>query len=394
MKELFNKVEYSFREKFETEPTLIRSPGRVNLIGEHTDYNGGFVLPAAIDKIIVFALAANETGKGRLYAHDLDEEFAFDIEDRPYDKSDKGWPNYILGAVDQLKQNGHEVKGFDCVFGGDIPIGAGLSSSAAVEGGLLYGLSQINDLNIAKIDLVKMGQKTENEFVGVQCGIMDQFINIFGRDNRVLQIDCRSLDYQYYPFDRNDVKIVLCDTQVRRELAGSEYNKRREQCNRGVEVISRHEDGIQSLRDVSLEMLEKYKSDMEEVVYQRSRYVIEENQRVLKACQNLLQGNFGEFGKLMYQSHEGLRDDYEVSCEELDVLVDEASKFDSVLGARMMGGGFGGCTINLVEDHAIDEFKKQIKQNYKERTGKEISVYLTQIDAGTEVWKDKKEPAG
>lgn len=394
MKQLFKKVEQSFNEKYGGDPLLIRSPGRVNLIGEHTDYNEGFVLPAAIDKIIVFALANNESSKARLYSYDLEEEFEFDIDEHPFSKSDQGWPNYILGAVDQLVRNGYKVGGFDCVFGGDIPIGAGLSSSAAVEGGLLFGLSQLNELDIDKIDLVKMGQKTENEFVGVQCGIMDQFINIFGKDNQVLQLDCRSLEHKHYPFERNDVKIVLCDTQVRRELAGSEYNKRREQCGKAVEVIQKHEDGIKTLRDVTLEMLEKHKSKMEEVVYRRARYVVEENQRVIRACENLLNDEFDEFGKLMYASHEGLRDNYEVSCRELDVLVDEASRFEAVLGARMMGAGFGGCTINLVEEHAVEDFKQQIAERYEERTGKDIEVYLTQIDAGTEIWNDKKEPAG
>lgn len=393
MKKLFEKVKRTFTERFQSDPLLIRSPGRVNLIGEHTDYNEGFVLPAAIDKVIVFALAENGTDKARIYSHDLDEEYEFDISDHPYSKSDKGWPNYILGAVDQLKKNGHEVSGFDCVFGGNIPIGAGLSSSAALEGGLLFGLKKLNDLDVEKIDLVKMGQKTENEFVGVQCGIMDQFINIFGRDNQVLQLDCRSLEYKHFPFERNDVKIVLCDTQVRRELAGSEYNKRREQCTEAVEVVQQYEDGIHSLRDVTLEMLEKYKSKIDEVAFRRARYVIEENDRVLRACENLLNDEFQQFGELMYASHAGLRDDYEVSCEELDILVDITHDFDKVLGARMMGAGFGGCTINLVEEDVVEDFEKEVSKRYKERTGKEIKVYETQIDAGTEIWDGKKQPA-
>ncbi|HKI46531.1 MAG TPA: galactokinase [Balneolales bacterium] len=391
MDSLYDKVRTTFESQYDNEPLLIRSPGRVNLIGEHTDYNEGFVLPAAIDKVIVFGLGKNNSTKGRIYSVDMKQSFEFDISAEPFVKSDLHWPNYILGAVEQLKKAGHKIGGFDCAFGGDIPIGAGLSSSAAVEGGLLFGLTQLFDLDVDKLTMVQMGVRTENDFVGVNCGIMDQFINIFGEDHQVIKLDCRSLDFELVPFERDDVRVVLCDTQVRRELASSEYNVRRKQCEDGVAILKKYDAGINSLRDVTIEMLKRHKDEFDPIIYKRCKYVVEENNRVLAACNDLSRNDFKAFGKRMFQSHDGLSNEYEVSCEELDVLVEEARKVEGVLGSRMMGAGFGGCTINIVEEEHLESFTAHIQKAYKDRTGKSIKVYKTSIDAGTEVVTEEEK---
>lgn len=380
--EMIQKVYRKFKKEFNTEPKLVQSPGRVNLIGEHTDYNNGFVLPAAIDKAIVLAMASNDLNKCRFFSVDMDESFETELR-AELDKSEVQWANYILGSVDQLQKNGYELEGFDCVFGGDIPIGAGLSSSAALEGGVIYGLSQLFDLPISKMKMARLGQKAENNFVGVQCGIMDQFANLHGEEGHVIKLDCRSLEYELYPFRRSDLKIILCDTGVRRELATSEYNIRRQQCEEGVQILQNHDPEIKSLRDVDLHTLEHHMGEFTPVVFQRCKYVLEENERVEAACKDLSNDDFSSFGKRMYQSHYGLRDLYEVSCEELDVLVEIAEDTDGVFGARMMGGGFGGCTINLVENNEIENFKNRVKKLYKEKMGEDVDIYEASISDGT-----------
>jgi galactokinase len=279
---------------------------------------------------------------------------------------------------------GYDVPGFNCVFGGNIPIGAGMSSSAALEAGLAFALNRLFDLKIAPIELVKLAQRAENEFVGVRCGIMDQFINIFGKPRTVLKLDCRSLAFRYYPFDREDLRVVLCDTRVKRELASSEYNVRRRQCETGVELLRKYHPSIRSLRDVSLDMLEAHRSEFEPVICKRCGYVIRENIRVEQACQDLERGDFQAFGKRMSASHEGLRDEYEVSSRELDVLVEAASQIPGVLGARMMGAGFGGCTINLVEEKAVDGFSQEVSSQYRSRLGTDPRIYISMLQSGTE----------
>lgn len=382
MQRLIDNIVSEFNSRFDNEPTLVKSPGRVNLIGEHTDYNNGFVLPAAIDKVIVLAMAANGLNKCRLYSMDMNESTEVELS-MDLNKHELHWVNYILGSADQLLKNGYEVEGFDCVFGGNIPIGAGLSSSAALEGGIIYGLSNLFDLAVSKLDMAKMGQKAENEFVGMQCGIMDQFANIYGKKGHVLKLDCRSLEYETYPFRRPDIKIILCDTGVHRELASSEYNIRRQQCEEGVRTLQNHDTSIQSLRDVNLDTLKKYRGEFNPVVFQRCQFVLEENERVEASCESLVKDDFEAFGKKMYESHYGLRDIYEVSCKELDTLVEIAESTDGVYGARMMGGGFGGCTINLVEDSQMESFKEKITDGYFERTGKKLKIYQTKISGGT-----------
>lgn len=380
-----NNISKRFRDHFGTSPILVESPARVNLIGEHTDYNNGFVLPAAIDKVIVLALAPNKRNKIRLFAADMDQpEFEIEMADL-FKNSGMGWPDYILGVVDQLQKRGYHVGGFDCLFGGNIPIGAGLSSSAALEGGILTGLSALFDLNLTKLQMAKIGQKAENRFVGVQCGIMDQFANLHGKSGSVIRLDCRSLEYSLYPFEQEDIAILLCDTKVRRELATSEYNVRREQCEEGVRILKEFDPAIKSLRDIKDDFLEHRRDTLPKVIYNRCRYVLDENKRVLDACENLLMGDIESFGKKMYGSHYGLRDLYEVSCKELDVLVDATENIDAVLGSRMMGGGFGGCTINLVYEQEIESVTEQINRHYQAELNKPIEFYVAKIGKGASV---------
>jgi galactokinase len=298
-------------------------------------------------------------------------------------RSNLGWPNYLLGIVDQLQKNGFQVKGFDCVFGGDIPIGSGMSSSAALEAGFLYALNELNGLSLDRLKMARMAQHSENEFVGLRCGIMDQFTNLFGHEGSVILLDCRSLQYEYVPFSRTDIRIILCDTQVKHELASSEYNVRRSQCEAGVQVVKKHHPSVHSLRDTTDRMLEDLRGEMEPVVFRRCAYVIKENQRVLAACEDLRRDDLEAFGRKMIQSHEGLRDEYQVSCRELDTLVEAALGVDGVYGARMMGGGFGGCTINLVREDRIQDFSETVGEIFKSTFGKAPKFYLSRITGGT-----------
>ncbi|MFB9863390.1 galactokinase [Rufibacter immobilis] len=369
-----------FKELYHREPVVARSPGRVNLIGEHTDYNEGFVLPAAINKEIYFALAPNGTQTMRAHAFDLEESAEFDLN--KVQRADIGWANYLLGVVAQLQKAGLEVKGFDVVFGGNIPIGAGLSSSAAVECGLAYALNYLYAYGIERFDLVKMAQKAEHEYALVMCGIMDQFASMFGKRNHVVKLDCRSLEYQYYPLKINDYRLVLCDTQVKHSLASSEYNTRRQECERGVAILRQHYPQVRSLRDVTLEMLAQHQAEFDPVVYRRCTYVVQENMRVEEACQDLERGDLEAFGQKMFASHQGLQHDYEVSCPELDFLADKAKASDAVLGARMMGGGFGGCTINLVKLDQLDEFTQQMAEAYQQQYGIQLKTYVAEIVDG------------
>jgi galactokinase len=376
-------VEKKFREIYKEEPLLVRSPGRVNLIGEHTDYNMGFVLPGAIDKAIYFAVSPRKDNICCVFAVDLNDSYEFRIDNIQHSK--KGWANYLIGIVDQLSKAGYQVTGFNCAFGGDIPIGAGLSSSAAVEAGLAFALNHIFNFEIEKLSLVKLAQKSENEFVGVKCGIMDQYINIFGKCKNVLRIDCRSLEYEYFPFDFNDVSVVLFNSNVSHSLASSEYNRRRAECNQGVEIIKKVYPQVESLRDVSKEMLSELKSKLSAIIYKRCKYVVEENDRVLKACASLKKGDLKEFGSLMNDTHSGLSKDYEVSCKELDYLVQLTWNNPKVYGSRMMGGGFGGCTINLIENDAVEHIGKSICYSYEKIFSVMPEIYITTISGGTNI---------
>ncbi|OUJ73621.1 galactokinase [Hymenobacter crusticola] len=372
----------AFQRHFGHEPLLVRAPGRVNLIGEHTDYNGGFVLPAAIDKEIYFAVALNDSTTARLHSYDLNESYTTEISEVHRDETQ--WANYLKGVVAQFQKRGIEVPGFDCMFGGNIPIGAGLSSSAAVECGLGFALNELLGTRLDRMELARMGQQAEHEYAGVRSGLMDQFASLFGRPEHVVRLDCRSLDYEYFPFNTENCHIVLCNSGVKHSLASSEYNTRRHECEQGVAILQKYYPQVHSLRDATLEQVEKHREELGDVVYRRCRYVVEENLRVESASNHLLEGNLEAFGQDMYGSHAGLRDDYEVSCKELDVLVDVARTVPGVYGARMMGGGFGGCTINLVAPDQVDNFVATMTQAYHEKLQLKLETYKTKIVGGVE----------
>jgi len=369
-----------FGELFHSQPTLYHAPGRINLIGEHTDYNDGFVLPAAIDKAIYFAIGKNDKKKLRLYSIDYSESFEIALDD--LHKSDTHWANYLIGVTAQFQKRGLQPRGIDCVFGGDIPLGAGLSSSAALECGFAICLNDQNNFRIDRSELILMAQKAEHEFAGVMCGIMDQFASTFGKDGHVMKLDCRSLDYEYYPLTNDEVDIILCDTKVKHTLASSEYNIRRGECEAGVKILQQKYPQVKALRDATPEMLEEVSDQMEDTIYQRCHYVIHEVVRVENACQALLQNDFVTFGKLMYATHNGLSREYRVSCEELDFLVDIARKDPNVLGARMMGGGFGGCTINLIKKGGAEKFIETVLKEYPKQTNHETEIYRVKISDG------------
>lgn len=377
-------IEKLFKERFKVQPLIVRSPGRVNLIGEHTDYNEGFVLPAAIDKATYVAVSAREDNQCEWFAADLNESFTCDITNL---QKQKGWANYLMGVAAQIQKAGYKIKGFNCVFGGDIPIGAGLSSSAALECALAFALNELFNLGIDKLTLVKMAQKAEHEYAGVMCGIMDQFASTFGKEGHAIKLDCRSLDFEYFPIKMEGIRIVLCDTQVKHSLASSAYNKRREQCEEGVRIIHKHHPEVKSLRDVTIEMVSQHLQVEHPEIYQRCAYVVEENNRLLAGCEDLQRGDLASFGNRMYLSHYGLRDMYEVSCKELDFLVAFAEKEKAVIGARMMGGGFGGCTINLVKEDGLQDFSERISKAYKEAMGQELKIYTAIIKNGTSLVK-------
>jgi len=381
--QLVRTVERSYHELFGEKPLLVRSPGRVNLLGEHTDYNEGFVLPAAISNAIYFAIGTSPDQECRIVALDMNDDHRFQLAS--ITPSAKGWPNYVLGVVDQLQRAGQRIPPFRAVFGGDIPIGAGMSSSAALEAGIAFGLNVLFELGIDNLSLVKLSQKAENEFVGVRCGIMDQYINIFGQRGKVLRIDCRTLENIPYPFNYDNLALVLFDSRVSHSLASSEYNRRRSECAEGVQAIRKSYPEVRSLRDVFPEMLDACRTDLDPIVYRRCKYVIDENTRMIRACEALTRKDIVSFGSMMYLTHAGLRDDYEVSCKELDFLVDTVADLPQVRGARMMGGGFGGCTLNLIDTSAIENITQVVSEKYFRRFGIKPLVYITSIRSGTAV---------
>ncbi len=373
---------YKFEEFFRCKPIISRAPGRVNLIGEHTDYNDGFVLPATVDKEIVFALQKNNTERVRVWALDMDEIDEFVLSEM---KPRKGWINYVIGVFAEMAKRGVKVSGVDIVFTGDVPLGAGMSSSAALESALATGLNFLFQGGLSKLDLALAAQAAEHNYAGVKCGLMDQYASIFGLKDQVIKLDCRSKQHTYYSFDFSEFMLVLCDTQVKHSLASSEYNVRREQCEKGVEIIQKKYSSVKNLRDVTLEMLYELKNEIEPIIFKRCEYVIEENNRVEEACNALINKDFKKFGQYMYQSHEGLQHKYEVSCKELDFLVETARNIPWVLGARMMGGGFGGCTINLISRKRVDDFIDIMTRKYKEKLGLEMKAYKVTIGDGARV---------
>jgi galactokinase len=382
-------VNQIFIDNFSDKPMIVRSPGRVNLIGEHTDYNGGFVLPAATDKAVYLAISPSKTTTGKWISVDLEESVEYNFENILPFKSNS-WANYILGVVEQFEKIGLQVPPFNCVISGDVPIGSGMSSSAALESSVGFAINEINGFGLSKKQLTQLAQQAENEFIGVKCGIMDMFASIHGKENHVMCLDCETLDYQDFPLNLGDYKIVLFDTGVKHNLVESEYNLRRQQCEEGLAFFRKHfDESVKNLSQVPLAWLQASSSRLDAVVYKRCQYVIEENVRILSACEDLQAGRLKDFGIKMTATHEGLRNLYEVSCPELDFLVDSVWLEPTVLGSRVMGGGFGGCTLNLINTDAIDELFDRLSNSYKLKTGITLKMYSVVTANGTEVVSDK-----
>ncbi|WP_288309893.1 galactokinase [uncultured Prevotella sp.] len=359
------------------------SPGRINLIGEHTDYNGGFVFPGAIDKGIMCEIRPNGTNKVMAYSIDLKDRVEFDIDDEKGPKA--SWARYLYGIVQEMKKRGVDVKGFNTAFAGDVPLGAGLSSSAALESCYAYALNDLFGENkVSKWDMVLAGQATEHNYCGVNCGIMDQFASVFGMEGKLMRLDCRSREFEYFPFDPKGYRLVLVDSVVKHELASSAYNDRRKSCENVVAALQKKypEKTIKTLRDADWDMLNAVKDEVSEEDMKRATFVLGEKDRVLAVCDALNAGDYETVGKKMYETHHGLSKEYEVSCEELDYLNDIARE-DGVTGSRIMGGGFGGCTINLVKEDLYDHFIADVKKKYAERYGKEPKIYDVVIKDGS-----------
>jgi len=361
---------------------IINSPGRINIIGEHTDYNNGYVLPTAIDKKIRCKFRKNgDRSICSVYTKNFDKSFSFDLN--KVEKSKHQWENYILGVIHEIQQLSHQLEGFDCVLESDIPVGSGISSSAALECGLAFGLNELFSLNLSKLTIVELSQRAEHNYVGTMCGIMDQFASVMSKKDHVILLDCQSMDFEYVPLKMEPYKILLLNTNVSHNLASGEYNIRRSQCEKGVEIIKEKNPEINSLRDVSMNLLKEFKSSIPTVVFNRCTYVIEEKERVLNAVAALKNNALEEVGRLMYETHTGLQFLYEVSCPELDFLVDFSKKYSEVLGARMLGGGFGGCTINLIHTDAVERFRVDISEAYFNKFNIELSGFEANPSEGT-----------
>lgn len=373
------QIRNKFQELFSAEGSVYASPGRINLIGEHTDYNGGFVFPGAIDKGMIAEIKPNGTDKVRAFSIDMNDyaEFGLGEEDAPK----ASWARYIFGVCRECIKHGGQVGGFDTVFAGDVPLGAGMSSSAALESTYAFALNELFALGIDKFELARIGQSTEHNYCGVNCGIMDQFASIFGKAGNLIRLDCRSLEYKYFPFHPTGYKLVLLDSVVKHELASSAYNKRRQSCETAAAAIRRNHPEVEFLRDATMQMLGEVKNDISAEDYMRAEYVIEEVQRVLDVCEALEKDDYETVGKKMYETHHGMSKLYEVSCEELDFLNDVAKKC-GVTGSRVMGGGFGGCTINLVKDELHDGFIKEAVESYTKKFGHAPKVYEVVISDG------------
>ena len=369
------KVAAKFEEIFGADAQMFASPGRINLIGEHTDYNGGFVFPGAVDKGIVAAIRPNGTDKIHAYSLDLNESADFGIVEE--EAPQQAWARYIFGVVREMSKRGVAVGGFDTVFAGDVPLGAGMSSSAALESTYAFAINELWNGNVDKFELARVGQATEHNYCGVNCGIMDQFASVFGKAGHLMRLDCRSMEFAYFPFNPQGYKLVLLNSRVKHELVGSPYNDRRASCERVAKVL-----GQEFLRGATMEQLDAIRDKISDEDYRRARYVIGEERRVLDVCDALERGDYETVGKRMYETHWGMSKDYEVSCEELDFLAEVAEKC-GVTGSRIMGGGFGGCTINLVKEELYDSFIAEAKKAFNEKYGHEPEVYDVVISDGS-----------
>ena len=380
-----------FEKIFSHEPaTVVRAPGRVNLIGEHTDYNDGYVLPVAIDRSILMAAAPRLDGQVVFHALDFDQRTEFSLDDIRHDDQHP-WSNYQRGVAFFLQERGFELPGMKAVISGDIPVGSGLSSSAAVEVAAAYAWQVLSGFSLSRVELALLCQQAENEFVGMKCGIMDQFISALGQRDHALLIDCRTLEHELVRLgaiaQRGSVTpvfatIVVCDTMKRRGLVDSEYNARRRECEEGVRMLQKHLSEVKALRDVSPAQFERYQEDLPDVVRRRCRHVVYENERVLQSVEALKEDDLATFGRLMNESHVSLRDDYQVSCRELNVMVEAAWQIEGVYGSRLTGAGFGGCTVSLVAGDAVDRFRAHVAAEYQAATGVEPQIYVCAVEDG------------
>lgn len=380
-KTIINKVKNIFQDKFEENPIVIFSPGRINIIGEHTDYNDGFVFPAAVDKGIYAAFQKSSSNNSTVYAVDLDDFFSFSIFSiQPLAKG--SWMNYILGVISEIQKNGKAIGNFNIVFSGNIPAGSGMSSSAALENSIVFGLNELFDLGLSKKGMIFISQRAEHNYVGVNCGIMDQYASMFGKRDHALLLDCRSIEAQPFKIDFDTYEFMLINTNVTHSLSDSVYNDRRSVCEGISQMLN-----IKSLRDATENDLKTIKGKVRAEDYQKALYVIQENERVKLASKAMTDGNMEELGRLIYNSHSGLQNQYSVSCDELDYLVDLTKQNDHILGARMMGGGFGGCTINLISKKAFESFKAFISETYRNKFDKDCSIYSVELSDGTRLVK-------
>jgi galactokinase len=382
-KKLIQYTKEHFEKIFQKAPeSIFLSPGRINIIGEHVDYNDGFVLPAAINKYICFAISVNETSECTLITKDLNESYTFnlDVSIQPVEKM---WANYILGVIHQLKEKGFSLKGFNVVFSSTIPMGAGLSSSAALECGIGYAMNTLFNLGLTKAEIALIGQKAEHTFAGVNCGIMDQFASVFGKKNKVIKLDCNTLEYEYHNANFKKYSLLLLNSNVKHTHLTSGYNVRRQEVEKGLSIIKQHFPEVKTFRNCTATMVLELKEQLGEILFKRCNFVVNEIQRVQDAVGALEQSDFEKLGKLMTATHEGLSKEYEVSCDEIDFLVNAVQNEKSVLGSRMMGGGFGGCSINLVGKGTENELIARISEDYKNTFGIELNAYKVKISKGT-----------
>lgn len=381
MEDLRQHIRLKFQERFGVKPLLVRAPGRINLIGEHTDYNDGFVMPAAIDREIVFAIAPSTDGRTLLHAEDIGETAEVDLSS--IQRNEKGgWINYLLGVIDRFQARDVKVAPFWCLFGGNIPVGSGLSSSAALECGFAYGLRALNGADIPDEDLIRIAQWSEHHYAGVKCGIMDQFASVMGKKDHVLMLDCRDLSYRYLPFLPRDFKVVLFDSNVKHALATSAYNTRRSECEEGLHILQQANPSIRSLRDVTQAEVKTKRSLFRDEVFRRLLYVTGEIERVQAAAADLERDDLPAFSRKMTETHWGLSDLYEVSCDEVDFLAKELTASPDVAGARMMGGGFGGCVIALVRPAAMRSIAEPLAETYRQKFGLDLAVYEVSLVDG------------
>ncbi len=364
---MITRVKQEFEKRYGAGASLYTSPGRVNLIGEHTDYNMGFVLPGAVDKGIYAAVRPIEGAVSKLYSVDYDAEISLDLGGAT--APEPQWAKYVYGVAQEMAKRGKKVGAVEAVFGGNVPLGAGMSSSAALESTFAFAFNDMFGLGFTLAELAVIGQMTEHNYVGVKCGIMDQFISLHGRAGHVIKLDCRDLSFEYKPFDPKGYRVVLVDSMVKHNLSGGEYNERREQCEKGVEIIAAHHPEVKSLRDTDLATLNRYKGEMTEMVYRRCLFVVEEIKRLLDGCDDLDAGRYDDFGAKMFATHDGLSQLYNVSTPELDFIVDAAKAYDGVVGARLMGGGFGGCVIHLTKEEVADAYLADLQAKFNARFG-------------------------